>query len=291
MRTPRTKHRRTREHVADRFSQILKTGILNGEANHVRKDGTEFPIEINAGLLDFGTKKYALIIDRDISERKKTEHVLKQATGKLALLNLVTFNDIQNAIYILKGYLTLAKLSEDRETMHRNLEKIEGPVTTISRSLEFARSYQDLGVKPPVWQNVNQAFIMAISHLDFSTIQRDVRLDALEIYADPLLERVFFSLALNVLTHADTATRVSLWYTVFGDNLVITFEDNGKGIPSDLKQKIFERGYKQQKNFGLFLVQQILSITGITIAETGVSGSGARFEMTVPKGAWRFPGS
>jgi hypothetical protein len=38
----------------------------------------------------------------------------------------------------------------------------------------------------------------------------------------------------------------------------------------------------------LFLSQEILSITGITIAETGIPGKGARFEITVPKGAYRF---
>jgi len=39
---------------------------------------------------------------------------------------------------------------------------------------------------------------------------------------------------------------------------------------------------------GLFLSREILSITGITIKEAGEPGKGARFEMTVPKGAWRF---
>jgi signal transduction histidine kinase len=41
---------------------------------------------------------------------------------------------------------------------------------------------------------------------------------------------------------------------------------------------------------GLFLSKEILSITGITIKESGEPGKGARFEMTVPKGAWRSGG-
>ncbi len=41
---------------------------------------------------------------------------------------------------------------------------------------------------------------------------------------------------------------------------------------------------------GLFFAREILSITGITITETGESGKGARFEMAVPKGAWRKAG-
>ena len=39
---------------------------------------------------------------------------------------------------------------------------------------------------------------------------------------------------------------------------------------------------------GLFLAQEILAITAITITETGEPGKGARFEMTVPKEAYRL---
>lgn len=39
--------------------------------------------------------------------------------------------------------------------------------------------------------------------------------------------------------------------------------------------------------FGMFLVREILSLTDITIKETGVPGKGARFEITVPKEAFR----
>jgi len=37
-------------------------------------------------------------------------------------------------------------------------------------------------------------------------------------------------------------------------------------------------------------VREIWDLTGITIHENGEPGKGARFEMTVPKGAWRMTG-
>jgi len=55
-----------------------------------------------------------------------------------------------------------------------------------------------------------------------------------------------------------------------------------------MKEKIFDRRYKEKKGIGLFLVREILSITGITIRETGEPGKGARFEILVPKGVYRF---
>jgi hypothetical protein len=38
----------------------------------------------------------------------------------------------------------------------------------------------------------------------------------------------------------------------------------------------------------MFIAREILSITGISIRETGTFGEGARFEIRVPKGAYRF---
>jgi hypothetical protein len=41
---------------------------------------------------------------------------------------------------------------------------------------------------------------------------------------------------------------------------------------------------------GLFLSREILAITGINLTETGPPGTGARFEMKVPRGAYRVTG-
>ena len=60
------------------------------------------------------------------------------------------------------------------------------------------------------------------------------------------------------------------------------------GIPPEMKEKIFARGIGQHTGMGLFLSREILAITGITIKENGISGKGARFEMVITKGGYRF---
>ena len=60
------------------------------------------------------------------------------------------------------------------------------------------------------------------------------------------------------------------------DYLIITFADNGVGIPTGEKTKIFEKGYGKNTGLGLFLVREILAITDITIHETGTPGGGCR---------------
>ena len=71
------------------------------------------------------------------------------------------------------------------------------------------------------------------------------------------------------------------------DVLTIIWEDNGVGIPAEDKERIFERGFGKNTGLGLFLVREVLSLTGIEITENGEPGKGARFEMAVPKGMWR----
>ena len=62
-------------------------------------------------------------------------------------------------------------------------------------------------------------------------------------------------------------------------------------FPAEEKEKIFERGYGKNTGLGLFLAREILSITGITIRETGKPGKGARFEIAVPKDAFHVVGA
>ncbi|MFA4861119.1 PAS domain S-box protein [Methanoregula sp.] len=277
-----------RSRAPERFIQILDGVWLHGELTHLKKDGTEFPVEVSSGKFDLGTKRYILVIDRDISERKKTDDALHRVTAKLSLLNSVTFNDIQNAVFTLDGYNTLGKAFSDNEKVTDAFNKSKESIKKITRSLNFAKSYQDLGAQRPQWQDVNLVFIQGISHIDFSKIERNTHLDNLEIYADSLLERVFQMLAENVLRHAKTATRVTLGYEQDRESLILFFEDNGVGIPDTIKEKIFEREFGSHKGLELFLVRAILGITGITIRETGTPGSGARFEMVIPHGGYRF---
>jgi signal transduction histidine kinase len=143
-------------------------------------------------------------------------------------------------------------------------------------------------VHPPRWQGVNQVFLYAISHLDSLKVTRDIRVDNLEIFADPLLEKAFFNVSENTFLHGKGATVISLHYEEADNGLLIVYSDNGIGIAAEERPKIFERGYGKNTGLGLFLAREILSITGITIQETGVEGKGVRFEMFVPKGAYRF---
>ena len=189
----------------------------------------------------------------DITEQKMAQDALNRATKKLSFLNSITFSDIQNALYSLSGYLALEKRVPMDEKLQEYLGKEIVLVQAITESLKFARIYQNLGITPPAWQSVKQSFLFGISHLDISKLSRKLNVEGLEIYADPLLENVFFTLAENVVLHGKTATEIALSYYESPEGLTIFFEDNGVGIQDDTKEKIFDRRYEGKKGMGLFL--------------------------------------
>ncbi len=68
--------------LQDRVNTVLSGQTLRGELNHVRKDGSVFPVEISANLVEIGGHKYCMAIDRDISERKLAEEALRESEAK-----------------------------------------------------------------------------------------------------------------------------------------------------------------------------------------------------------------
>jgi PAS domain S-box-containing protein len=266
-----------------RIADIGRETIMTRNRGERILHTTKIPIPDKAGH-----PKYLLGISEDITDRVRFEEALHKATGKLNLLTRITFTDIQNAIFSLSGYLNLEKRIPADELTEGFRNKQTDIIRKIETSLRFAKNYQDLGIRPPAWQNVSRVFLMAISHIDLAGLHRNIQSDTLEIYADPLLEKVFLTLAENVLRHAADVTEISLTWHETGEGLTLLFEDNGPGIPRNMKEAIFERYGEGGIGMNLFLSREILSITGISIRETGSERTGARFEILVPKGGYRF---
>ena len=260
----------------------LKMNQLNGEERWIN-------VTIRGTFTESGTVTEYQSVARDISDRKKAEEALERARNKLTLLNAITFEDIRNYIFTLSGYLEVQKDMVSDPSVLSVFEKEKTIVKKVSQSLEFAKDYQDMGIRPAHWQNVLQVYLYAISHLDLSHIERVEEIKGLFIYADPLLEKVFFNLAMNLVIHGKTSvTRLHLHTRQEGNELIIIFEDNGPGIPDEHKENLFSRRNDLKKGMGLYFVSEVLAITGIRIRENGVFGQGARFELIIPHGKFRF---
>ncbi|MDD4254094.1 MAG: PAS domain S-box protein [Methanofollis sp.] len=234
-------------------------------------------------------------ICQDISEIRGYQEAIKKANKKLNLLNSITRHDLLNQTTALQGYMTLInRAAGDGEPVIKNYSGIcSRLIDTIQRQVVFTRDYENMGVHAPAWQHVGDAVRKVAADLSRGTGKVSILADTgdIEIYADPMFEKVLFNLFDNAIRHGERVTEIRVSFRANGDGGVLTVEDNGIGIVRDSRNKIFLAGYGRNTGYGLFLAKEILDITGIGIAETGDEGRGARFEMAVPERGYRMKGS
>ncbi len=92
----------------ERVKRIMNGEWVTEEITHRKKDGTVFPVEITAGLLEFMGHKYILAIDRDISNRKEMENKVLQAKHDWE----ATFNIITDMITIHDGDFNIIRANK-----------------------------------------------------------------------------------------------------------------------------------------------------------------------------------
>jgi PAS domain S-box-containing protein len=223
----------------------------------------------------------------DITDNKLSQEALTQANKKLNLLNNVTRHDILNQLTVLIGYLELSIQDVTDPQLRAMIAKEKKAADTIRSQILFTRDYQNIGVHSPQWHNIAETVPLATASIDPNQILIRVDLPPVEVYADPLLEKVFYNLIDNSIRHGEHVSEITIRSELTSDNLQIIIEDNGAGVPDKEKERIFRREYFKNTGFGLFLSREILAITNLTIRETGVFGEGARFVIEVPRSSYR----
>jgi PAS domain S-box-containing protein len=300
------------DHLAEDVSQIqrLTAGEISEyttEKRYIKKNGDTIWASIVVSLvrdLD-GKFLYYLALISDISVRKAIEaeesyhaaqlrlyaDVLTQTNDKLNLMNSITRHDILNQLTAVLGYLDIMKMKFPDPELQEIIDKETLAAHNIREQIMFTKDYQDIGLQSPRWFDLREVITTAAACLPLSSVSVLINFEKIELYADPLLGKVFYTLLENTLRHGKTVTTIEFSCKTLDGSLVVVCQDNGIGIPAEYKEAIFDRGFFKHTGFGLFLSRTILAITGMTIRETGEPGKGARFEITIRKGAYRSTNS
>ena len=273
------------------LAEILSKERAVFETEFLRKDRSRFPVEISARHIGLNGKSAILSIARDITDRKNAEKAIRLANRKLTLLSSVTRHDILNQITALDGYLHLSEAGLDNpEKTGEFIEKEKAVSETLRRQILFTRDYENLGVKSPEWQDIARCFRVASSSLSLNGVALSLPPEKIEVFADPLFEKVCYNLVDNSLRYGGPEmTRILVSARMAGKECVLRYEDDGAGIAGPDLPRIFSRGFGRHTGLGLFLAREILATTGIAIAVISPpSGKGACFEIRMPEGSWRI---
>lgn len=286
----------------DRISRILHGEWIKAEINHRKKDGTVFPVEINAGLLEVGGKRYVLAIDRNITERKQAEEAL-QRTQQMKMVGELAAglaHEIKNPLAGIKVSMEIlsreARLSdEDRDVLLKVIEEIRRIELLLKELLSFARPPKPQFMICDINNIIDKAMALSLKNIlsridDSKTVKivKDFHIPLPETMADPTqLQQVF----LNVLLNAADAMpnggtlKVKTHYNKAMEAIEIEISDTGKGIDSDTMDKIFNPFFTTKPKgtgLGLSISKRLIEQHGGTIGASNNQMGGATFMIRLP---------
>lgn len=237
--------------------------------------------------LDHGEGAYLSGAVFDVHELHTNQLSLEVANRKLNLLTGITDHDIRNQLTALSGYteIILERGKKERDPKEQQLlEKMMDSISIIGEQLEFARDYRELGLEEPRWVDVGRKVEQLQEHPSFSHLEIINEAAGIMLFADPLFKKVLYNIFENSVRHGGHVTMIRVHSPEPGKVVV---EDDGVGIETSFKERLFNRDVGKNTGLGMFLTKEILGITGITIMEDGVPGEGARFVIMAPRDSFQ----
>src|SRR5208337_130393 len=281
--------------IPDSWKAVHSRGLA-GEVVHadedrfVRADGTVqwLTWEVRPWFTADNTIGGIVIFSEDITERKKQEQALQIANQKLNLMNTVAWHDIYNKISGLQGYVELSREHITDHTAEEFRIREEEILKVIQQQILYTKEYQEIGQQPPRWHRLGSLLDTIRSTGLAGPVRITNGAENLEIYADPVIEKVFWHLIDNSVKHGKKVTEIRITAHESASGCTLVYQDDGVGIPEDRKHDLFTWSFGKMTGFDLFFVHDILDIYGMKINENGEPGKGVRFEISVPGGQYRF---
>ncbi|MDY1590816.1 MAG: PAS domain-containing sensor histidine kinase [Methanofastidiosum sp.] len=201
---------------------------------------------------------FVLEMGIDITNRKAMEEDLKELNETLEIMNNVLRHDILNDLNVALNFCDLIS-TEDEDIKKLVMTAISKSVKLIENSREFEKVFNKK-VEPSEIKlfDVKNKFSELVKN--YPEIKLNI-VGNCKIIVDESITTVFDNIVRNAKIHGK-ADKIDVSLKREGEYCEISFADNGVGIRSDIKDKVFEEGFSygptKGSGFGLYIAKKII---------------------------------
>jgi anti-sigma regulatory factor (Ser/Thr protein kinase) len=236
------------------------------------------------GVITLGTRDDAGITKRHVElaqvfagnvtvamDRAERDRRLRERTAELSRQNerledfaSILSHDLRNPLNTAQGRVTLARERDDPEDLEAASQALDRMEALIDRLLKMTRSGTPVDVNDPVAiEEVARAAWVTVPTAEATL---DIESE-LVVRADrERLRTLFENLFRNAVEHGGTDVTVVVGTLADGDGFYVA--DDGPGIPEEVGEQVFARGYTTASDgtgFGLSIVKEIVDAHEWTI--------------------------
>ncbi|MEJ2618614.1 MAG: ATP-binding protein, partial [Ignavibacteriaceae bacterium] len=222
-----------------------------------------------------------------------------QKMESIGILAAGVAHEVGNPLASISALVQVVQRSSEDEFAKEKLELVKGQINRISKTIrdlvDFSRpSNYELNLT-----DINKNIYNAVEIIRAGTKIKDIKFD-LNLNKDipliPLIEDQIQQVFVNILINAvdaisEQSDRVEKKISVSSDkdedDIIVTFEDTGKGIEEKNLTKIFEPFFTTKREgkgtgLGLWITYGIISSFQGTISAESAIGEGTKFVITLP---------
>jgi PAS domain S-box-containing protein len=264
----------------------------------LRKDGTEFPVEVGLNPIHAGDRLLVLSVIVDISQRKQMERLKEEFVSTVSHELRTPLTSIAGSLGLLVGHWS-GQLPESAARLltiaHNNSQRLVRLINDILdiEKIESGRVVFDftrVDVGALLQQTIEDTRGFAEGYgvqvvMDPATVSAAVSADS------DRLAQVVVNLLSNAIKYSPASEQVTLAAARQGNTVRITVRDRGTGIPQDFRSRIFEKfaqadgtisRLKGGTGLGLSIVKQIVERLGGQVGFEDASDVGTIFYVDLP---------
>ncbi len=285
--------------IAPESREIAMRHLASGSADALdvsglRRDGGRFPVQLRERPIVHGGRTARVVAVRDLSE----QHVVERLKDEFVS---VVSHELRTPLTSLRGSLGL--LGSGRLNQHQARRMLEVAVQNTDRLVRLINDILDverigsgqaaMEMRPtPVSALVDQAVAAVRGLAEKSRTRITATVGRLQVRADAdRIVQVLVNLLSNAIKFSPEGSRVRVSVETNGGDAVFRLADEGRGIPADKLESIFERFGQVDASdsrklggtgLGLTICRSILQQHGGRIWAESVPGAGSTFTFTLP---------